>query len=90
MKHLNSSFIGNSEIHLRHGLPLNPSLITSNPQSGAASEMNLKLLITIYEARTPLELGVSQCQTHVVSNTDMTPTHIIILNYIKKFKLLTV
>jgi hypothetical protein len=33
-------------------------------------------VLSIYEARTLLRLDVSQCRTHVVSDTDTTPTHI--------------
>ena len=34
------------------------------------------------EARTLLGLGVSRCQTRVVSDTDTTPTHIITWNHV--------
>ena len=35
-----------------------------------------------YEAKTLFGLGVSRCQTRIVSDTDTTPTLVITLNYV--------
>lgn len=51
-------------------------------QTGFWFFMHFPLVFLIYEARTLLRLDLSRCRTHVVSDTDTTPTHIITLNYV--------